>query len=541
MALVSLHASRSRTGAFATVVVVLALGAMASQGASATPTSDPVIPSAGAVSAARQAAARVNAEVASLDAQQQTANARLLTLQLRLSRAVTADAQAQQDLALAEAVARKAAASLAAAEQAQATARRAVAGQAALLWTHDTTTLATLDATLTASPEAASDLQFVLDAGSHQLSADLDLASSSAASTEARRTFLDAARLDRAAAADRARSARATAESTAVTASTEAAALAAEQQRLSTRRDTLQADAAALAADRTSGLKAQARARAEAAARAAARAASLAREQANRDRAAAAAAATATIGVGSVTVGASRGPVRVSTTSGGGTGAHQGGTSSTAGGAGTRGTSTTTGGEDTSGTSGSGGTSNGSSGGIPAGGRSPAGAQAAARSMMASYGWGDSQFPCLVDLWNGESGWSWSATNPSSGAYGIPQALPGWKMVSAGSDWLTNPTTQVRWGMTYIKGRYGSPCAARSTWLARSPTGTERSLARCRIGCSAPAPQRTHRCSGPGRGLRPASSRADRAARDLCCPAACPPGRHPPSTRRVRMPSPSPG
>lgn len=89
--------------------------------------------------------------------------------------------------------------------------------------------------------------------------------------------------------------------------------------------------------------------------------------------------------------------------------------------------------------------------------------------MMASYGWGDSQFPCLVDLWNGESGWSWSATNPSSGAYGIPQALPGWKMVSAGSDWLTNPTTQIRWGMTYIKGRYGSPCAARSTWLGRSP------------------------------------------------------------------------
>ena len=456
MALVSLHASRSRTGALATVVVVLALGAMASQGASATPTSDPVIPSAGAVSAARQAAARVNAEVASLETQQQTANARLLTLQLRLSRAVTADAQAQQDLALAEAVARKAAASLAAAEQAQATARRAVAGQAALLWTHDTTTLATLDATLTASPEAASDLQFVLDAGSHQLSADLDLASSSAASTESRRSFLDAARLDRAAAARQVD----------------------EQRGMAALHLTLQADAAALAADRTSGLKAQARARAEAAARAAARAASLAREQAARDRAAAAAAATATIGVGSVTVGAGRGAVRVPTPSAGGGRTHQGGTSGTAGGAGTHATSSTTGGEDTSGTSGgggsggsggSGGTSNGSSGGTSAGGRSPAEAQAAARSMMASYGWGDSQFPCLVDLWNGESGWSWSATNPSSGAYGIPQALPGWKMVSAGSDWLTNPTTQIRWGMTYIKGRYGSPCAARSTWLGRSP------------------------------------------------------------------------
>lgn len=89
--------------------------------------------------------------------------------------------------------------------------------------------------------------------------------------------------------------------------------------------------------------------------------------------------------------------------------------------------------------------------------------------MLSSYGWGDSQLSCLVSLWNGESGWSWSATNPSSGAYGIPQALPSWKMASAGSDWLTNPATQIRWGMTYVKGRYGSPCAAWDTWLARSP------------------------------------------------------------------------
>ncbi|MEO5611029.1 MAG: hypothetical protein ABIQ92_15330 [Ornithinibacter sp.] len=458
----SLRVSRRRTGALAAVVVVLALGAMGSQGASATPTRDPVIPSAGAVSAAREAALRVAAEVASVEAQQQAADARLVTLQLRLARAVTADTQAQQDLALADAVARKAAESLSAAEKAQATARRAVAGQAALLWTHDTTTLSTLDATLTASPEAASDLQFVLDAGSHQLSADLDSASSSAASTAARRSFLDAARRDRSAAADRAQSARATAESTAVTASTEATALAEEQQRLSVRRDTLQADAAVLAADRTSGLKAQAqakaRARAEAKARAAARSAAIAREQAARDRAARAAAATPTIGVGSVTVRAGRGPVTATTTNASGGGAHP--VSS----GGTGGTSTTS---TTNTTSGGSGISSGGS--APPGGRSPADAQAVARSIMASYGWGDSQFPCLVDLWNGESGWSWSATNPSSGAYGIPQALPGWKMVSAGSDWLTNPTTQIRWGMTYIKGRYGSPCAARSTWLARSP------------------------------------------------------------------------
>ena len=100
----------------------------------------------------------------------------------------------------------------------------------------------------------------------------------------------------------------------------------------------------------------------------------------------------------------------------------------------------------------------------------PRAAQQIALSKMASFGWDPAtQFPCLVDLWNGESGWSWSAANPSSGAYGIPQALPGWKMASAGSDWLTNPATQIQWGMGYIKQVYGSPCATWSTWKSRSP------------------------------------------------------------------------
>jgi hypothetical protein len=90
--------------------------------------------------------------------------------------------------------------------------------------------------------------------------------------------------------------------------------------------------------------------------------------------------------------------------------------------------------------------------------------------MMGSYGWDTgSQFTCLVNLWNAESGWSWSATNPYSGAYGIPQALPAYKMSSAGSDWLTNPATQIRWGMGYISGRYGDPCTAWDTFLSRSP------------------------------------------------------------------------
>lgn len=83
-----------------------------------------------------------------------------------------------------------------------------------------------------------------------------------------------------------------------------------------------------------------------------------------------------------------------------------------------------------------------------------------ARSMLAAYGWGDDQWQCLDALWNRESGWNYQNLNRSSGAYGIPQALPGSKMASAGADWRTNPATQIRWGLGYIQGRYGSPCAA---------------------------------------------------------------------------------
>jgi hypothetical protein len=100
----------------------------------------------------------------------------------------------------------------------------------------------------------------------------------------------------------------------------------------------------------------------------------------------------------------------------------------------------------------------------------PGSAQAIAKSMMGTYGWNTtSSFSCLVNLWNGESGWRWNATNPASGAYGIPQAWPANKMATAGADWRTNPRTQIRWGMGYIKGRYGTPCAAWSAWLSRSP------------------------------------------------------------------------
>jgi len=93
----------------------------------------------------------------------------------------------------------------------------------------------------------------------------------------------------------------------------------------------------------------------------------------------------------------------------------------------------------------------------PAQGGSP---KAIAQSMLASYGWGGDQWGCLEALWERESNWNPYAQNPSSGAYGIPQALPGGKMASAGADWQTNPATQIRWGLSYISGRYGTPCGA---------------------------------------------------------------------------------
>lgn len=78
-----------------------------------------------------------------------------------------------------------------------------------------------------------------------------------------------------------------------------------------------------------------------------------------------------------------------------------------------------------------------------------------ARSVLANK-----QFDCLDRLWYRESRWRWNAENKSSGAYGIPQALPGSKMASAGDDWRVNPLTQVKWGLRYIDNRYGTPCAA---------------------------------------------------------------------------------
>lgn len=90
----------------------------------------------------------------------------------------------------------------------------------------------------------------------------------------------------------------------------------------------------------------------------------------------------------------------------------------------------------------------------------PEGAQAFAGSQIGGYGWGGSEYQCLLQLWTRESSWMTDATNPSSGAYGVAQALPPGKYNSAGSDWLTNYRTQIVWGLGYIRDRYGSPCSA---------------------------------------------------------------------------------
>jgi len=90
----------------------------------------------------------------------------------------------------------------------------------------------------------------------------------------------------------------------------------------------------------------------------------------------------------------------------------------------------------------------------------PAGAKAYAASVLGGHGWEASQMTCLDTLWTKESEWLTSAVNASSGAYGIPQALPGAKLATAGGDWQTNYRTQINWGLTYIESRYGSPCSA---------------------------------------------------------------------------------
>jgi hypothetical protein len=84
--------------------------------------------------------------------------------------------------------------------------------------------------------------------------------------------------------------------------------------------------------------------------------------------------------------------------------------------------------------------------------------------MLATDKWPASQFTCLDPLWTHESSWKVTALNAGTGAYGIPQAMPGSKMASAGADWKTSAKTQIKWGLQYIKATYGSPCGAWKHW-----------------------------------------------------------------------------
>ena len=90
------------------------------------------------------------------------------------------------------------------------------------------------------------------------------------------------------------------------------------------------------------------------------------------------------------------------------------------------------------------------------------------RQMAAAHGWTGVQWDCLNNLWQKESGWSTRSSNSSGSAWGIPQALPGSKMKSAGSDWRTNPATQIKWGIGYIDNRYGTACNAWAHWQSHN-------------------------------------------------------------------------
>jgi hypothetical protein len=102
--------------------------------------------------------------------------------------------------------------------------------------------------------------------------------------------------------------------------------------------------------------------------------------------------------------------------------------------------------------------------------RQPEGAKEIAKTLTTNtYQWSDAQFACLDQLWTKESHWNYKARNKSSGAHGIAQALPATKMEVVGTDWRTNPVTQITWGLKYIQERYETPCKAwskfkRSRW-----------------------------------------------------------------------------
>jgi hypothetical protein len=372
---------RSRTAAAvaATALVAAVVPGAAAQAApmggvpagAATPAASepsPSVPSRGDVADAQDAAATVAKGVARITAKVKAATGRLETLQRGMARAVAADEAARTQLADADAAVEQALADLAAARAARDQADSELSATAGEMYMQggDLQSLTTL---VFSPPNTMSDLRVVIDQSAHEVSADLDAATSAAAKATASQRVLSSVRSTRDALASQAAAKRASVEKETARAGAEAAELGKEQEALSKRLDELNRTADDLVGQR------------EAAAR------------------------------------LSRGEML----------------------------------------------------GLQAPAGAPRAAQEIARTMMPSRGWDGGEFTCLVALWNAESGWSWSAENPSSGAYGIPQALPGWKMSSAGSDWLTNPATQIEWGMGYIDSTYGSPCNAYNAFLGRSP------------------------------------------------------------------------
>lgn len=110
------------------------------------------------------------------------------------------------------------------------------------------------------------------------------------------------------------------------------------------------------------------------------------------------------------------------------------------------------------------------SGGTDAVGGTAAQNKAIAQQLAAPYGWSTGrEWDALVELWQHESGWNNKAKNPSSGAYGIPQALPASKMGAAANPPTSSASAQIKWGLSYIKSRYGSPSKAWAAWQSRSP------------------------------------------------------------------------
>ena len=105
---------------------------------------------------------------------------------------------------------------------------------------------------------------------------------------------------------------------------------------------------------------------------------------------------------------------------------------------------------------------------VPSSCKSYSGNRATGCALLLDAGFGLSEMPCLEKMWTKESNWRTTAENPSSGSYGIPQALPATKMAVYGSDYRTNPVPQIKWGLNYIKTRYGTPCKAWTFWQAHN-------------------------------------------------------------------------